>query len=166
MLNILVTPVRGIVKEAERQASAAGSTSVEAEHLLLAVASTAGTPAHDVLTRAGLTPDAILAALLANAQRSLAAAGVTWDATTPQGAAASSGARTGGRLTFGSSARRVLQRATEFAKACGDDRLDAVHVLVGALRAEVGTVPRALAAAGVDRAALLAAAIGARSLTD
>ena len=41
MLNILVTPVRGIVKEAERQASAAGSTSVEAEHLLLAVASAA-----------------------------------------------------------------------------------------------------------------------------
>jgi hypothetical protein len=41
-----------------------------------------------------------------------------------------------------------------------------VHVLVGVLRAEVGTVPRALAAAGVDRAELLAAAIGAAPTDD
>lgn len=162
MLNLLDTPVRSLVKEAERQAAAARSPAVEAEHLLLAVAAMAGTPAFDVLTDAGLTTDAIAAALRLNIARSLAAAGVTWDGPLAVGAAgASVGRRPAGRTTFGASARLALVRATKVTKGRKEARLSAGHVLVGVLLAEVGTVPRLLDAARVDRAALLAAALAA-----
>lgn len=161
MLNLADTPVRSIVKEADRQATAARSPAVEAEHLLLAVATTPGTPAYDVLIDAGLTTDAIGAALHLNVTRSLAAAGVTWDGSVlgVGPVSASPKRRPAGRTTFGASARLALTRATKVAKGRKDARLSAGCVLVGVLLAEVGTVPRLLAAAGVDRVALLAAAL-------
>ena len=44
-----------------------------------------------------------------------------------------------------------MQRATTVAKEHGDRYLRPTHLLLGVLAAEEGTVPRALAGAGVDR---------------
>jgi ATP-dependent Clp protease ATP-binding subunit ClpA len=162
MSNILDTPVRAVVKAAEGEARAARCNAVEAEHLLLALASALGTAAHDVLASAGLTHDAVCAGLVLNSQQSLAAAGVTWDGSpvaSPAATGEPSGRGPGGRLKIGSSAKLALSRASSVAKSRRDGRLDSSHVLVGVLQAEVGTVPRALAAAGVNRPELLAAAL-------
>lgn len=56
---------------------------------------------------------------------------------------------------FAPSAKRALERAARVAAARGDRHIGASHLLVGILRAELGTVPRALAAAEVDRVDLL-----------
>lgn len=45
----------------------------------------------------------------------------------------------------------ALERALRVAAARGDRAIGPGHVVLGVLRAEPGTVPRALAAAGVDR---------------
>ena len=59
-----------------------------------------------------------------------------------------------------SSIREALRRAdfrSHRDRARGErERLAVADALVGVLRAELGTVPRALAYAGVDRAALIA----------
>ena len=53
---------------------------------------------------------------------------------------------------------RLLKRAMECAAATGGGRIGATHMLVGALDAKLGRVPRALEIAGADRAALRARA--------
>jgi D-alanyl-D-alanine carboxypeptidase len=49
------------------------------------------------------------------------------------------------------SAKAALERALRVSLVRADRRIDAGHVLLGVLQAEAGTVPRALAQAGVDR---------------
>jgi hypothetical protein len=53
----------------------------------------------------------------------------------------------------GDSVRLALERGVNSA---ADRAPQPAHLLIGILRAEVGTVPRALAMAGVDRADLIA----------
>ena len=55
------------------------------------------------------------------------------------------------KLGWGASAKRGLERALEEAKRRGDRRIGCEHILLGLLRAEHGTVPRLLAAEGIDR---------------
>ena len=55
------------------------------------------------------------------------------------------------KLRWGASAKRGLERALEEAKRRGDRRIGCEHILLGLLRAEHGTVPRLLAAEGIDR---------------
>jgi D-alanyl-D-alanine carboxypeptidase len=57
---------------------------------------------------------------------------------------------------MGTSAKLALERG--FAGAARKKDLRPAHVLLGVLAAEVGTVPRALALAGFDRADLIARA--------
>jgi hypothetical protein len=52
----------------------------------------------------------------------------------------------------------ALRRAAITAKDRGDRQLTPTHILIGVLRAREGTVPRALAASGVDPAELAARA--------
>ncbi len=54
---------------------------------------------------------------------------------------------------LGTSVRHALERGV--AGVLSDNDLRPEHVLLGILRAEVGTVPRALALAGIDRAGLV-----------
>jgi hypothetical protein len=63
-------------------------------------------------------------------------------------------------VTFGTSAKAALRRALHAAHdgRRRRGRLDSVDLLIGILGAELGTVPRALAIAGIDRAALIARA--------
>ena len=129
-----------------------GSTTVEAQHLLLAIAADpAGLPGR-VLTAAGLDHDAIRAALRREFEQSLNVAGVSATAfdlppATPDP----------DRVPQpGASIQLALERCL---KAGGRRHIQPAHLLLGVLLAEVGTVPRALALSGVDRAALLASVL-------
>jgi ATP-dependent Clp protease ATP-binding subunit ClpA len=134
--------VRTIVHRGRLEAQESGSATIEAEHLLLAMSSQEGTAAQRVLAAAGLDRAAIRAALEREFTESLRAAGVSLAAPLPPPG------RSEGRVLLGASARLSLERAVKLAVR---DRRDPVHLLVGVLGARVGTVPRALAFAGVDR---------------
>jgi D-alanyl-D-alanine carboxypeptidase len=143
---------------ATKEAQLAGSTTVEAQHLLLAVAADRTSAAGQLLASAGLDRDAIRKALDREFERSLGAAGVTSSAfgigpATPDPREVprpANSVRLALERGLGSGARKDL-RSTD--------------LLLGILEAEVGTVPRALALAGADRADLMARARTA-DLTD
>jgi hypothetical protein len=83
-------------------------------------------------------------------ERSLSAAGVSlaaFDFPPPSSAAE----RT---PQLGTSAKLALERA--FTSGARRKDLQPAHLLLGTLRAQIGTVPRALALAGIDRADLMA----------
>ena len=148
MFERFTTPARDAVTEASRIARDMGATTIEAEHLLLAVTNT-DAPAARVLHDAGLDDDGLRAALASETTRSLAAVGVSVDAMhfSPFVKAPK----------FGSSAKLVLERALKVAIARRDKHIGAEHLALAALQPAVGTVPRALDQAGVDRAALISA---------
>lgn len=135
---------RAIVSDAQVLARELGSPTIEAEHLLLAAARRPFPP----LTEAGLDYDALLDALDNERTRSLAAVGITVDAPPASPPVE--------RSHFATSAKVAIERALRSAVARGDNRMEARHVVLGVLRAQLGTVPRALECAGVDRAALVA----------
>jgi ATP-dependent Clp protease ATP-binding subunit ClpA len=141
---------RVVVRAAEHEAKAVGSSAVEAEHLLLALAAEPETPSGWLLADAGLDHEGVRAALERETERSLAAVGVTlsdFELSEPPTAPRRS-------ARFATSAKRALERALRVAVARGDRRITGAHLLLGVLRADLGTVPRALEAAGVDRVAL------------
>ena len=77
MLERFVKDVRRVVvRAAEEEAQGLGSGTVEAEHLLLALAADEDGPAGRLLADSGLGHDALLAALERETERSLAAVGV------------------------------------------------------------------------------------------
>lgn len=138
-----------IMDEAGREARADGSSAVEAHHLLLAIAASDDPGTRELLASAGLDEAAIRAALDREFAHSLSAAGVSVDradlprpshprADTPP---------------LGSSVKLAIERG--FGAVSRKQDLRPAHLLVGIVQAPVGTVPRALALAGVDRAALL-----------
>src|SRR2546421_10881712 len=138
---------RAIAERAREEARIAGSPTVEAEHILLAIASEPGTAAQQVLASAGLDHEAIGEALEGEFADSLIGVGVSlsvFDVRHP----ANESART---PRWGQSAKLVFQRAAKVVAARCDRRLEATHLLLGVLCARIGTVPRALALAGVDQ---------------
>jgi ATP-dependent Clp protease ATP-binding subunit ClpA len=139
-----------VLRAIEEQAPALGSPTVEAEHLLLALAADRGRPAGRLLAEVGLDPDGLRAALDHETERSLAAVGVRL-ADFPLPDAPGAPRRTPKLAT---SAKTALERAVRVASAHGDRHVAGAHLLLGVMRAELGTVPRALDAAGVDRVAL------------
>lgn len=132
-----------ILESAATEATADGSAAVEAQHLLLAIARE-GSP---VLAAAGLDQPALRRALDQEFARSLAAAGVRLPDGLPH--ATPDPERT---PPLGASARAAIERSFQLVQRKRDLRPG--HMLVGVIQAELGTVPRALALAGVDRAAL------------
>jgi ATP-dependent Clp protease ATP-binding subunit ClpA len=139
-----------IITEGTKEARDDGSATVEAHHLLLAIAAGPEAATRQVLTSAGLDRQAIRDALDREFEHSLGAAGVSlaaFDLPRPSPARERS-------TQMGASAKLALERG--FASVPRKKDLRPAHLLLGILRAEVGTVPRALALAGVDRAALMA----------
>jgi ATP-dependent Clp protease ATP-binding subunit ClpA len=139
--------VRTIVEHAGREAQIDRSPTIEAQHVLLAIAARPETSPGQILTSVGLDHRALREALDREFEHSLGAAGVsvrTLDLPRPSSAPAPPS-------NIGSSVRQALERGV--AGVRNDPR--PTHLLLGILRAEIGTVPRALALAGVDRAALL-----------
>lgn len=139
-----------VLQRAREEAKAAGSPSVEAEHALLAIAAHKGTEAQRILAGAGLDHTTILEALHREFEESLASAGVSlsdFGLPAPR--------RREGIPRWGASFKLAVHRAQKGSSA---GRLDSTRLLLGILRAQVGTVPRALRLADVDRDGLAARA--------
>jgi D-alanyl-D-alanine carboxypeptidase len=121
--------------------------------VLLAIAAHKGTEAQRILGAAGLDHAAILEALDREFEESLAGAGVSLSAFSLPPASR----RHDAVPRWGTSFKVALHRAPRGGPGGGPGgRLDSTRLLVGILRAQVGTVPRALSLAGVDRAGLVA----------
>lgn len=137
-----------IMVQGEHEARKDGSTAMEAHHLLLAIAAEREATTHRMLAAAGLDYQAIRDALDGEYEHSLKAAGVSRDAFDLPEPSYPAGRKVG----IGASARLALERG--IAAVARKKDLRPGHVLLGVLKAEVGTVPRALALAGIDPADL------------
>jgi ATP-dependent Clp protease ATP-binding subunit ClpA len=139
-----------VVMTAREEAVALGAPTVEAEHLLLAIARNSHSDAGRVLARSGLDYDGVHTALEREFERSLAAVGVSAssfelaDAPLPPS----------GTPRWAASSKAAFKRALNALRAHRGRRLTPTHLLLGVIAADAGTVPRALAAVGVDRSAL------------
>ncbi len=126
---------------------------IEAEHMLLTLATNSDSDAGKLLNEAGLNYRQIASALRDERRRTLAFAGVE-----PLDEKQAAATELDSPLTLGTSAKTAIKRAL---MACRDGRphrprIQSTDLLLGILQAEFGTVPRTLAIAGVDRAALMA----------
>ncbi len=146
MFERFTREARAAVKDAETEARELGSPTIEAEHMLLAL--TRQDPATAVgraLAEAGLDHDRIAGALDAERERSLMSVGISihdFELPAPHPA-------TKPRLAAG--AKSALEHSLRISLERADKRIDGAHILLALLRAEAGTVPRALAEAGVDK---------------
>ncbi|GGK77824.1 Clp protease N-terminal domain-containing protein [Streptomyces flaveus] len=142
------TYLQSVVVRAEVEAKEDSSATIDAHHLLLAVAAQDGTDAQRVLHAAGLGYEALKDALHREFAHSLAAAGVSLDDFELPRASQDPERR----LRPGASFKLAMER---MATAHRKKDLHSGHLLLAILQAEVGTLPRALALAGVDRAGLI-----------
>jgi ATP-dependent Clp protease ATP-binding subunit ClpA len=144
MFQRFVADARRVALEATSVAAGLGSPSVEAEHLLVSLASApdrAGAALRDV----GLDSAELRDAIQRDFERVLGRVGI--DASGMDISANCRRTKPG----WGTSAKQGLARALEEAKRRGDRHIGCEHILLGLLRAEHGTVPRLLAAEGIDR---------------
>jgi len=139
MFERFTKDARATVRDARREAVSAGADTIEAEHLLLALAG------RDEFQALGLDHDRLADALAEEDRRSLASVGVNRDEIEPPPATQ---ARREPR--FATSSKLALQRALAAAKKRGDRHLDAGHVLLGVLSAEHGRAARAMRIAEID----------------
>jgi ATP-dependent Clp protease ATP-binding subunit ClpA len=144
MFERFVGEARHVALQAHSVAAGLGASSVEAEHLLVSLAGTQH-PAGAALREVGLDSTELHEAIQRDFERVLAQVGI--DAS---GVDISSNCRRT-KLDWGASAKRGLERAVDEAKRRGDRKIGCEHILLGLLRAEHGTVPRLLAAEGIDR---------------
>ena len=144
--------VRSVVIASVTEAQRRNSTLVEAEHLLLALSRDGSSPIRDVLADAGLDPAGLEAALLAEREASLRVAGVE-----PLGEERLVASPRVARPRWGASAKEALSRAHRVASANRRQRSGEADLVTAILGLELGTVPRALLIAGVDRPAVVAA---------
>jgi ATP-dependent Clp protease ATP-binding subunit ClpA len=144
MFERFVRDARLAALEATSVAAGLGSGSVEAEHLLISIASTRSA-AGLALRDAGLEPQELRDAIQRDFERVLENVGI--DASGVDLTAMCR--RTKPRL--GASAKLGLERALAEAKRRGDRKVGCEHILRGLLAAEHGAVPRILAAEGIDR---------------
>jgi ATP-dependent Clp protease ATP-binding subunit ClpA len=128
---------------------------VEAEHMLLTLATSEQSDACRLLNESGLTYRQLASALHEERRRSLAFAGI--EPLDEHEVAATELDRP---LSLGTSAKVAIKRAmiASHDRRNRRPRILSTGLLVGILQAELGTVPRTLAIAGVDRAALIARA--------
>ncbi len=139
-----------IGQRASAEASTRHASSVGAEHVLLAIAADPEAPASRVLAEAGLDYPGLSTALAEERMRSLAVADVA-----PIGPALLGAAPGPGKPGWGASVRDLLRAADKPAAKSGGPGALERELVVGILRAELGTVPRMLAIAGVDRGVLV-----------
>ncbi|MGY1813708.1 Clp protease N-terminal domain-containing protein [Blastococcus sp. SYSU D00820] len=148
-----VRTVKALLTAAEAEGRAAGEERHGPEHLLLAATALPDGTATRALARVGVDPARLRAAVEAAHQDALA--GIGLDGGSAGGALR---APATGVLSATPQAQQVFQAAVALSKSVRPARLRGAHVVVAACDLERGTVPRALAALGVDRAELRAAA--------
>jgi D-alanyl-D-alanine carboxypeptidase len=138
--------LHAVIVRAMDEAQNDGSATIDAHHLLLSLAADQGSTAQQVLASVGLDRAAVRAALDREFEHSLSMVGVSpaaYDLPWPS--------RASQQPKMGASARLALERS--FSSARKKD-LRSAHLLLGILQAQIGTVPRALALAGIDQAEL------------
>lgn len=153
-----VKEARALVAEAEAEARASGSPTIEAHHILLALAGDTAGVAGGVLKASELDHAAIMGAVESEFEQTLSAVGVSLDALPVRGRVPYAG-----RARWAASGKSALERAVDAGRERGDRRIDSAHILLGVLAAEHGTVPRALRLAGVEPEELVAATHAAMS---
>jgi ATP-dependent Clp protease ATP-binding subunit ClpA len=149
MYKKFVTDSRKVVAGAREIAADLDSPTLEAEHLLLALARQPATTAHQALVEGGLDYDHVREALDAEFEGNLTAVGISlgdFDLTAT--------GRTFRVPRWGTSAKLALVRSAKIADRRRDRRITPGHILLGILKAPTGTVARALDRAGVDRTEL------------
>ena len=142
--------VRDIVEDAGRKAQAQCSATIEAQHVLLAIAAHRETKPGNFLCAVGLTPESLRGALDRELERSLNTAGTSLGNFNLQRRHHTSAPVP----RLGASVRQALERGVSSISKGPKP----AHLLLGILLADIGTVPRALELAGYDRAELLARA--------
>jgi D-alanyl-D-alanine carboxypeptidase len=143
--------IHEILAQARAEARALGSPRVEAEHLLLALATLTHMPAGQLLASEGLNHEVIHKALDLELKRSLEAVNVRLDGFFLP----NSKMPILGELRLAQSAKLAIVRANKARVSRRDRRFDSLHLLLGILNAKGGIVARALAVSGIDRAALI-----------
>jgi D-alanyl-D-alanine carboxypeptidase len=138
--------LHAVIVRAMDEAQNDGSATIDAHHLLLSLAADQGSTAQQVLASAGLDRAAVREALDREFEHSLSMVGVSSAAYDLPGPS-----RASQQPKMGASARLALERS--FSSARKKD-LRSAHLLLGILQAQIGTVPRALALAGIDQAGL------------
>jgi ATP-dependent Clp protease ATP-binding subunit ClpA len=140
----------------ELEAKRDGSKLIEAEHMLLALAADLDSDAGKLLNEAGLDHARLASALKEEHERTLAFAGISARSFDLVKAT-----ELESRLSFGTSAKAAFRRALIGSRHDRRRaRLRSMDLLAGILEAELGTVPRVLAIAGIDRTELIARARG------
>ena len=143
--------LKAVIVRSIDEASRRGAAKVEPEHLLLSIAAS-GDVAALALADAGLDYVGVEAALRGEREHALRAAGIEPVAEERLQATGAS------RPAWGSAIREALKRGNFKARRDRSrverERLAVADALIGVLRLDLGTVPRALAYAGVDRTAL------------
>jgi len=143
-----------VVLQFEVEAKRDGAKFIEAEHMLLALASDPDSDAARLLKESGLDHQRLASALEEEHRRTLSFAGI--EAPDRKLAEAT---ELDSALSFGTSAKAAIRRALIGSRHDRRRaRLRSIDLLAGILQAELGTVPRALAIAGIDRAAVIARA--------
>ena len=144
MFERFVGDARHAALEATSVAAGLGSNTVEAEHLLISIASGSSRAAY-ALKQVGLEPQEIRDAVKRDFERVLATVGIDVSGVDlPPNCRRS-------KPGWGTSAKQGLHRAVVEAKQRGDKKIGCEHILRGLLAAEHGTVPRILAAEGIHR---------------
>jgi ATP-dependent Clp protease ATP-binding subunit ClpA len=146
--------VASILEQAGQQAHLEGSATIEAQHVLLAMAAQPQSTAGQVLSSVGLDAGTLREALDRELEHSLSAAGVSAAAfglPRAERAVKKEPGRASPRATaLGVSVRHALERGVTGVRG----NPQPAHLLLGILQAQVGTVPRMLQLAGVERAQL------------
>ncbi|MEW2486375.1 Clp protease N-terminal domain-containing protein [Streptomyces sp. NPDC048411] len=138
--------LHAVIVRAMHEAHEDGSTTIDAQHLLLSLAADQGSTAQQVLVSVGLGRAAVRDALDREFEHSLSMVGVS-----PAAYGLPRPSHASPQPKMGASARLALERS--FGSARKKD-LRSAHLLLGILQAQIGTVPRALALAGIDQAEL------------
>jgi ATP-dependent Clp protease ATP-binding subunit ClpA len=125
---------------------------VEAEHVLLAILAHSAAPAAALLASSGLDYAALETALDAERERSLGVAGIA-----PPSSASLAATPRIKNPGWGASIRDVLRGADKTSAKGGRPGALEIELAIAILRAELGTVPRALAIAAINRTAALTA---------
>jgi ATP-dependent Clp protease ATP-binding subunit ClpA len=138
-------------REFAGEAKRDGAKFIEAEHMLLALAASPDSEAGRLLREFGLDHDRLASALREERRQTLAVVGMKAPDTTLGEATEleiSPSIGTSAKVAF---RRALIGSRSDHRRA----RLRGTDLLAGILEAEFGTVPRALAIAGIDRAELL-----------
>lgn len=143
--------LHAVLVRAADEAAQDGSARIEARHLLIAMAVVREDTVQRLLESVGLDEQGVRDALAWEFEHSLSVVGVssrTYDLPKPT--------RFAPRNSMGTSAKLAIERSFMSVPRKRDAR--PAHVLLGVLSAEVGTVPRALEMAGIDRDDLMSRA--------